>query len=73
MICPSQTSLSSTIEKSRKKKTAVLVEKEFAQAMFFIQVIIIININIDVTNRSYMLHFESLRVKITCTDGAIKL
>ena len=41
--------------------------------MFFIQVIIIININIDVTNRSYMLHFESLRVKITCTDGAIKL
>ena len=71
MICPSQTSLSSTIENSRKKKPAILVEKEFAQAMFFIQVIIIINI--DVTNRSYMLHFESLRVKITCTDGAIKL
>lgn len=62
--------MSSTIENSRKK-TAILVEKEFAQAMFFIQVIIIINI--DVTNRSYMLHFESLRVNITCTDGTIKL
>ena len=66
------TSLSSTIENSRKKKkTTVLVVKEFAQAVFNIQVIMIINR--DNTNKSCMLTILSLRVKITCADGAIKL